>query len=475
MPRSARSPARRRRSPRGSAASCARSGSRSTSPTQARQRAGNLLARRPRRRSAACCSAPTSTPCRTTATVEPVCVDGGWVSAGDTILGADNKAAVAVLLARRAARGDRGRAGRPRAAVHRRRGDRAARRQGVRRLAAAQRRSATSSTTPRRSARSSMASPTYYRLEAQLPRRRRPRRHPARGRPQRDRRRRAGDRRDAPGPHRRGDDRQRRLRSAAAAPARPTSSPSARRSWPRRAASTRTKVEALVAEMVDHVHDAANDAGLRVRRRRRRRAAVHGYRHRPQAPAVRRRRGRAARLRLRAARASSPAAARTPTRSRPRASRAPTSPTAPSATTRPTSASPSPRWRACSTSPTRCSTGRRGRSGRERHGPPLRARSAARAVHEGRIIALRVDRFRYRRRRRRSSARSSATRARSAIVCARRARTCARAPAARGGRRPRLPRAAGRQATRRARRRWHGRAARAGRGDRQGAPSTGSR
>ncbi len=31
--------------------------------------------------------------------VEPVCEDGGWVSAGDTILGADNKAAVAVLLA----------------------------------------------------------------------------------------------------------------------------------------------------------------------------------------------------------------------------------------------------------------------------------------------------------------------------------------------------------------------------------------
>src|SRR4051794_13874219 len=31
--------------------------------------------------------------------VEPVCTDGGWVSAGDTILGADNKAAVAVLLA----------------------------------------------------------------------------------------------------------------------------------------------------------------------------------------------------------------------------------------------------------------------------------------------------------------------------------------------------------------------------------------
>jgi tripeptide aminopeptidase len=31
--------------------------------------------------------------------IEPVLVDGGWESAGDTILGADNKAAVAVLLA----------------------------------------------------------------------------------------------------------------------------------------------------------------------------------------------------------------------------------------------------------------------------------------------------------------------------------------------------------------------------------------
>jgi tripeptide aminopeptidase len=34
-----------------------------------------------------------------TGTIEPVVVDGGWESAGDTILGADNKAAVAVLLA----------------------------------------------------------------------------------------------------------------------------------------------------------------------------------------------------------------------------------------------------------------------------------------------------------------------------------------------------------------------------------------
>jgi tripeptide aminopeptidase len=40
-------------------------------------------------------------------TIEPVLVDGGWESAGDTILGADNKAAVAVLLevARRCAIG----------------------------------------------------------------------------------------------------------------------------------------------------------------------------------------------------------------------------------------------------------------------------------------------------------------------------------------------------------------------------------
>lgn len=45
------------------------------------------------------------------ADIEPVCEDGGWVSAGDTILGADNKAAVAALLAvarRYAPNGDAG-------------------------------------------------------------------------------------------------------------------------------------------------------------------------------------------------------------------------------------------------------------------------------------------------------------------------------------------------------------------------------
>ena len=48
--------------------------------------------------SARSCSARTSTPCPRTASIEPVLDDGGWVSAGDTILGADNKAAVAVIL-----------------------------------------------------------------------------------------------------------------------------------------------------------------------------------------------------------------------------------------------------------------------------------------------------------------------------------------------------------------------------------------
>ena len=42
--------------------------------------------------------------------VEPVLVDGGWESAGDTILGADNKAAVADAPgARRTARRSRAR------------------------------------------------------------------------------------------------------------------------------------------------------------------------------------------------------------------------------------------------------------------------------------------------------------------------------------------------------------------------------
>ncbi len=60
---------------------------------------GNLLARlagRSERTVALCAHLDTVPHDRP---VEPVLVDGGWESAGDTILGADNKAAVAMLLA----------------------------------------------------------------------------------------------------------------------------------------------------------------------------------------------------------------------------------------------------------------------------------------------------------------------------------------------------------------------------------------
>ena len=66
---------------------------------------GNLLARIPGRgeRKILLCAHLDTVP--EAGVIEPVLDDGGWVSAGDTILGADNKAAVAVLLevARRAA------------------------------------------------------------------------------------------------------------------------------------------------------------------------------------------------------------------------------------------------------------------------------------------------------------------------------------------------------------------------------------
>jgi tripeptide aminopeptidase len=73
---------------------------------EAPDEAGNLLVRIPGRdpqRSVLLCAHLDTVPHE--GVVEPVCEEGGWVSAGDTILGADNKAAVAVLLAvaRRAA------------------------------------------------------------------------------------------------------------------------------------------------------------------------------------------------------------------------------------------------------------------------------------------------------------------------------------------------------------------------------------
>jgi tripeptide aminopeptidase len=60
---------------------------------------GNLLARIPGRgeRWVMLCAHLDTVPHE--GVVEPVLVDGGWESAGDTILGADNKAAVAMLLA----------------------------------------------------------------------------------------------------------------------------------------------------------------------------------------------------------------------------------------------------------------------------------------------------------------------------------------------------------------------------------------
>jgi tripeptide aminopeptidase len=68
---------------------------------------GNLLARIPGRgpRSVLLCAHMDTVPLGNGDQVEPVVVDDGWESAGDTILGADNKAAVAVMLAaaRRAA------------------------------------------------------------------------------------------------------------------------------------------------------------------------------------------------------------------------------------------------------------------------------------------------------------------------------------------------------------------------------------
>jgi tripeptide aminopeptidase len=65
---------------------------------------GNLLARiepRPPRgeRSVLLCAHVDTVPVEGDGTVEPVLVDDGWESAGDSILGADNKAAVAVMLA----------------------------------------------------------------------------------------------------------------------------------------------------------------------------------------------------------------------------------------------------------------------------------------------------------------------------------------------------------------------------------------
>ena len=198
---------------------------------------GNLLARIPGRTDRTVLLCAHIDTVETEAPIEPVLVDGGWENEHDGILGADNKAALAVILevARRATV-----EGSPvghRAALHRRRGGRAGGRQGVRRLAPAVR--LRLRLRPRdldRRGRRVLAD----RLPARgrVPRQGRARRHPARGRPQRVL---AAARAIGSMPLGRiddGDDGQRRLRPrrgrhdqrrARALP----------RCWPRRARSTR--------------------------------------------------------------------------------------------------------------------------------------------------------------------------------------------------------------------------------------------
>ena len=148
----------------------ARDGARGRGGRRRRGRAerGNLLARIPGRgeRTVLLCAHLDTV--AGAAPIEPVVVDGGWENANDGILGADNKAAVAVILevARRATI-----EGAPVGiellfTVAEENG--AARRQGVRRAAACAPSSATCSTTRPRSARSSTASPTYYRIAAEF-------------------------------------------------------------------------------------------------------------------------------------------------------------------------------------------------------------------------------------------------------------------------------------------------------------------
>ena len=85
--------------------------------------------------------------------VEVVEDEGVFRSRGETILGADNKAAVAVFMELVARHAERAAAGRDRAGPDRRRGAGAARGEGLRRSARCAPSAASSSTTPARSAR----------------------------------------------------------------------------------------------------------------------------------------------------------------------------------------------------------------------------------------------------------------------------------------------------------------------------------
>src|SRR3954462_9229086 len=185
--------------------------------------AGNLLARLPGRseRTVLLCAHLDTVP--DGGDVEPVLVDGAWQSAGETILGADNKATVAVLLAlahRAAVEGT------PVGVelvftVGEENGL-----QGAKAFDVSKLRSELGYVYDHASPIGEVvvASPTFYRLPGpvpghgaatrparrDVPRPGRARRRAPRGRPQRDPGRGARDRRDAPRPDRPGDDRERR-------------------------------------------------------------------------------------------------------------------------------------------------------------------------------------------------------------------------------------------------------------------------
>ena len=212
------------------------------------------------------------------APVEPVLVNGGWENANEAILGADNKAAVAIMPRARAPAAS---APQPppvgvellftvceEVSL-----------QGSRAFDISRLRSAFGyvfdHATP--VGEVVVASPTHYRIIAELHGRAAHAGVRPESGPQRDRRRRARDRGDAARP----DRRRRRPRTSARSRAarRSTSSPSAAASSARSAASTTARAAAVATEMIDHLQDAADaqecDLDLDVEQ------MFHGYRVKP--------------------------------------------------------------------------------------------------------------------------------------------------------------------------------------------------
>ena len=228
----------------------------------------------------------------------------------DAILGADNKAAVAVMLAGRAPLGRRAAAGAGRAAVHRPRGARARRGEGVRRRRRLRSRFGYVFDHASPIGEIVLASPNYHRIDAEF--------HgvaahagirPEDGRSAIV----AAARAIAAMPLGRLDDETTANVGTIAGGTGVNVVPERCRVEAEARSLDEQKVEAVVAEIVDHLHDGANAA--RVRRRRQRRArcstATARDRARRRCASPRRRCAPAATSRGR----SSPAAARTPTRS----------------------------------------------------------------------------------------------------------------------------------------------------------------